>query len=102
MNKLSFGETIVVFFVSLPASIYRAWLLTIMWGWFFVKLFGLPPIPLFGMLGILYFLSVVHIGMAKDKDDFDGLGDVIAHIIGKGVVAPTFVLGISYVLTLFM
>ena len=40
----------LIFIITLPALLYKAWVITILWQWFVIPVFNLPPLP-FGYAG---------------------------------------------------
>ena len=56
----------IVFLVGLPYLLYKAWVITILWKWFVMPVFSVPPLSLgyaCGLLLIFYFLTASASGM---------------------------------------
>lgn len=74
-----------------PVSLYFGWAASILWGWFVVPVFGLPPITVMQAWGITLALSMLRpkINMSKSESDFpSGLLAV--------VIAPPLSVGFGY------
>jgi hypothetical protein len=59
----------IIFVLAVPFMLYRAWALTILWGWFVVPVFNLPPLSLghaCGLILILFFLTSFD-GLNRDR-----------------------------------
>jgi hypothetical protein len=59
----------IVFVVTLPALLYKAWVITTLWKWFVTPVFNLPPLPFgytCGLLLIFYCLTASE-GSSKEE-----------------------------------
>jgi len=81
------------------ATIWRGYVLSVVWGWLVVPMFGFPPITLLGAIIIslvVGFLVYQHNNCKKaDNNEF-------GTAIGIAFIWPLMVLGIAWVVKLFM
>lgn len=92
----------IVFLVGLPYLLYKAWVITILWKWFVMPVFSLPPLSLgyaAGLLLMFYFLTASASGMrpkAKYSKE-EAVSEMVWSFIG-----PTASLAAGWVLSLFV
>lgn len=53
------AKMLVLTLVSLLLALYRAWAVSLLWGWFVTSTFGLPPLSLAVAYGLLLLLTVL-------------------------------------------
>ena len=100
-SKLTLKDCLVVFLITIPCSIFKAWVMTKVWTWFLVPL-GLPSISIPTMFGIGYFWAMLNAKMSREQFEFESLRDGIFHVTGVCVFHPLLILGFAYLVTLFL
>lgn len=100
-SNLTLKDSLIIWVISVPCSIFRAWIMTIVWAWFLVPL-GLPPVSIPMMFGIGYMWALLNAKMTKEQFEFDNLRDGIIHVTGICVFHPLLILGFAYLVTLFI
>ena len=88
---------IVVTLLVLPLFLFEGWVATCIWEWFFVPL-GLPVIPLVHMMGIMLTISF----LKKDKEEKSKIPKDAFVIILENVIKSLMILGMAWLVTLFM
>lgn len=87
-------NTATLILLGIPVSIYRAWVLMTLWGWFVVPL-GAPSIGMAWAYGLGNVYLVLHGYRMRSKEETE------ANESGEGVVAQflyaTICLGFGYV-----
>ena len=89
----------VIFILTFPLLLYKAWVVVILWGWFVVPVFHLPPLELgyaCGLLLIWHLLNATEQDPRKKKEE-PGLSvaEFIALIL-LGFIGPTCSLGFGW------
>lgn len=79
-----------------PSVLLRAWVITMMWGWYVTPAFGLPPLRLAFAFGLSVFAGMFRASYAG-KDDRK-----ISGIIAGSFVNPLMTLFIGWVGSLFV
>ena len=94
MNMTKIGE----FAVALVVAFWKAFVLTIIWGWFIVPL-GVPAIGVLHAYGLLLFTSLVTFSVTRHKEletiDF-------TERLMFGALYPAIALAVAGVLNFFM
>jgi hypothetical protein len=78
----------IVFVVTLPLLFYKAWVITILWKWFVMPVFSLPPLPFgyaCGLLLMFYCLTVSGVPPKYPKEEarVRAVVEFIGSIIGS-------------------
>lgn len=85
-------------------TIYKAFVLSILWGWFAVPL-GMPKIGLAQAVGIALIVAMLAKQLYKGESSSDGPSDpwdVIGHILVSEFAIPTVFLAEGWVFHFFM
>lgn len=77
------------------ASILRGWVLSVMWMWFIVPTFGLAPLSIPIAIGIGLILAFTTKTTTGPKQDISALA-------GTAFLYPLLLLGIAWIVKLFM
>lgn len=89
----SFGGLIILDIVS---AILTGVTLKLLWGWFIVPIFGLPPLSIVGAIGIAVIAGLMtHQYIHRDENAMTGL-------ITHNFVAPVFALVFGGIASLFL
>jgi hypothetical protein len=78
--------------IMVPVALYYAWAASILWGWFIVPTFGLPPLTVLQMWGIFLTLEMLRPRFEFEKKD----NSEWAHRLFALTLAPLLSLGIGY------
>lgn len=108
-SQVSGIEALIVFLNMVPVTMWRGWVLSILWSWFFVRL-GLPGVSIPEAIGVSLVLSyltgtgniAVALEEVKDKTTND---DDKVPIMGKifmGWFFPLIILAYGWVLQKFL
>jgi hypothetical protein len=81
------GQALLIF----GSSVYKAWVVTMLWTWFVVAVFGAPPIGIAVVLGLT--LLVRFVGLPSVE--FKGL-DTFGEYVTASVVLSTIVFAAGY------
>ncbi|WP_216838401.1 hypothetical protein [Falsiroseomonas tokyonensis] len=79
-----------------PLLILRAWMLTLMWGWYLVPAFGLEPLRLIYAFGILLILGFLRGRPPSQKDEKFLAAALIS------LLASAAILGMAWIGTFFI
>lgn len=97
-----FGLLIFALGSVVVASIMNGWVLSILWGWFIVPLFGLPLLSIPESIGFALVIGILSknqtTSSSKDKDT----STLVAEIIGYGIFSPLFFLFMGWIIKLFL
>lgn len=103
-------ETVGKFFISsimLILTVFlRGWALSVLWGWFVVKQFGLPPIGIPLAIGLSLIVSYLTCDMGqvlhRQREDKREWSEKTAESFVAGVVAPPIFVGFGWIYQLFL
>lgn len=87
--------------LSVPLAIWRGFVLTKLWMWFAVPIFGLPMlglIPAIGLSLLVGFLVYQHPLREKEAD----YGKLLGHQISVGIIVPAIALAFGAILQIWM
>jgi hypothetical protein len=87
----------IVFVVTLPALLYKAWVITTLWKWFVTPVFSLPPLPFgyaCGLLLIFYCLTASEVP-PKKRSEYSK-EQVVFAFIGP-IIGPTCSLAAGWI-----
>ncbi len=99
-NKYSLTDYTILFVLIVVGvillSIFRGWVISILWEWFVVTKFSLPLLSILEAISLSIFISIFQGRPAERKDSgkFDGLA--------YGIAVPFVALFVGYILKLFM
>jgi len=103
-NKaLSCVGLIVLFVVAIVASsAMNGWALSVMWGWFVIPVFGLPPLSVVAAIGISMVVRMMTWTGDGDNDSGKSSQEKIITAIAKAFISPLITLAIGYIVHSFM
>ena len=100
MKYLLLIPTIIAF--AILSIILNGWVLSILWSWFIVSLFGLPLLSIPTAVGIAIIVRLI----TYQYNDLDlkgkSIGEWIGCAISHSIFGPLLVLFIGWIVTLFM
>jgi hypothetical protein len=77
----------------LGSSVYKAWVLTMLWAWFVVVVFGAPPVGIAVVMGLTLLARFVGLPSVEFKD-LDSVGEYVA----ASFILSTIVLSVGYII----
>jgi hypothetical protein len=95
------GIIVAIIAAMFLSAIWSGWVLTVLWGWFIVPLFGLPALSLVYAIGfslVVRFLVFQIPNTTKNEDTSYKIYEAAAY----SVVQPLVFLGVGFIVTLFM
>lgn len=84
------------------ASIWKGYVLTVLWGWFVVPTFGLPALALAPAIGLAMVVSFLTHQSDASKEPDGEFSDRMLKAIAHTLVMPALVLGIGWVVARFV
>ena len=96
------GGTVGLIALMTLSSMWRGYVLTVLWSWFVVPTFSLPALalaPAIGLSLIISFLTYQHDSAKEPEGEF---ADRMAKAIALALLMPAMVLGIGWVVHQFM
>lgn len=82
-------------------SIFSGYALSVLWGWFIVKTFGLPALSIPTAIGLEMIVSCLTYQTDSDSKN-EGIGLVMAKGLAIGIFKPTLALAIGWVVVQFV
>lgn len=95
------GGAALVALLLVVGTLWRGFVLHILWGWFMVPIFGLPALSVVAAIGVSLVVSFMTFQYVYAKDDRETAAK-IGSVFGITVLYPALVLGIGYVVKSFM
>ena len=84
------------------SSMWKGYVLTVLWGWFFVPVFGLPPLALAPAIGLALVVSFLTHPSVASKEPEGTFPERLAKAAAHAMAMPAFALGIGWVVRQFM
>jgi hypothetical protein len=53
--------------VSIGGTVFRAWVLTVLWAWFAVSTFGVPPLSVAAVIGLTVIIRMLGVPAYKPE-----------------------------------
>ena len=103
-NKTGYAlGLVVVFVVSLVLSaIWKGYVLSVIWGWFAVPTFGLPPLSLVPAIGISYIIGFLTCQYNPPRKDDKSHQERFQESVLFSFIYPLLILGLSAAVNIFM
>lgn len=98
----AFGGFVGVLALLVLSSMWKGYVLTVLWAWFVVPTFGLPALaiaPAIGLAMVVSFLTHQRDASKEPEGDFSAR---MAKSVAHALVMPALVLGIGWVVHQFM
>lgn len=95
-----FGKFMLGFIVTIIGIIVCGFVLSVLWKWFVVATFGVKAITVAQAIGLSVMVKTFR-GIKKVEEKFE-FEKYVSEIISYGIVSPFLVLGIGWIITLFM
>ena len=87
--------------VIIIATILNGCVLTILWGWFFIPTFGLPPISIAQAMGIGLVINYLTYHLVRTPATEESGSDQLKFMAIQAIYRPVTVLAIGWVIHLF-
>lgn len=109
-NPLHMILIVTTFLVSMPLTmLFSAWAISVSWGWFVTPAFGIPVPSLANVIGLSLLITLIKNPdnstekyYQKVSDEFDLFKIWVGVLLNKVFVRSLSILGISYVVKVFM
>lgn len=98
----AFGGFVGLIGLLAISSLWRGYVLTVLWAWFVVPTFGPPALaiaPAIGLAMVVSFLTHQSDATKEPEGDFSAR---MAKALAYALVMPAFVLGIGWIVQRFM
>lgn len=82
------GQALLIF----GSSVYKAWVVTMLWAWFVIAVFGAPPIGIAVVMGLTLLARFIGLPSVEFKDV-----DTVGECVAASVLLSTIVLAVGYV-----
>ena len=103
-GALAFFAIAFLIAMIIPSVMWSGYVLSIMWGWFIVPTFGLPPLQIevaIGISGIVSFIVPTSDCERKEIDD-DGIGHTVLTGVLKAFGKPAIFLLFGWIVKSWM
>ena len=98
----TFGGVIGLLGLMVLSSMWKGYVLTVLWAWFVVPTFGLPALAVAPAIGLSLLVSfLTHQGDAIKEPEGSSL-ERTSKAVSLALVMPALVLGIGWVVRQFM
>lgn len=84
------------------ASIMNGWVMSILWSWFIVPLFGLPLLSIPQSIGFALVIGILTKNQTNSNSKDKDTSTLVAEIIGYGVFSPLLFLFMGWIIKLFL
>ena len=90
---------VIAIAVVIPLVIFRGWVLSILWGWFIVPSFGLPPLSIAAAIGLSLLTGYLTADFASIKKEYKE--DPHKNLM-RSICISVITLLMGYIVKLFM
>jgi hypothetical protein len=102
LNKMeTFGKVCFTLITMVITALIGGFVFQTLWGWFIVPTFTMQPMTLIQAIGTSFFINYLKMNLGKKSDDEFSMKFVLKALV-MSVVMALFVLGLGWVITLFM
>jgi hypothetical protein len=96
------GKITIMILMIVLGSIYSGWILSIIWSWFMVPVFGLPSLSVAAGIGIkITVMLLVNPGKIEQTKDRE-FAEILANSFSQFFIGPTVVLFIAWIVRFWM
>lgn len=93
----SFVKVTLAVIVMVISTMFRGFVLSVLWGWFMVPIFNLPVLAIAPAIGLSVIVTFLTASLPDEK-----LERSFSYLIGYSLSFSAFSLLIGYIVTLFM
>jgi hypothetical protein len=97
-----FGLAVLAVVSVVVGALMNGWVLSILWGWFVLPLFGLPSLSIPKAIGLALVVGVLTKQDTQSESSNKETSNPIMALIARAVFAPLFVLLIGWVVKLYI
>lgn len=83
-------------------AIMNGWALSVLWGWFVVPLFNVPPLSIPTAIGFALVVGLLTHQEQADNSKKKEMSDAIAALISRAVVSPLFTIFVGWIVKSFI
>jgi hypothetical protein len=87
--------------ISVPLMLWRAFVITVLWGWFIVPQFAISQLGMINAIGLSLVVSLLTARLSKVDSDDDERNKTLAGQIAVGIVAPAMALLYGWIVVQF-
>lgn len=98
---MTFGIFCIAMLAAIPLAIWNGYALMVLWGWFVVPLFDLPPLTIAQAIGLSVLVGFLTHQRIESKEDEKPVEDTISAVLFASV-KPAMALLIGWIVTLWM
>jgi hypothetical protein len=107
MNHDESCAGVILAIIALPlivvvSSIANGFVLTVLWSWFVIPIFSLPPLNIPQAIGISLVMSYLTHQKTESKNDDKGILEQAISLLLYVILYPALVLGIAWIVQLFL
>ena len=88
--------------VIVVSAVLNGWVLSIMWGWFFVPVLGLPSLSVVQAIGIAMVISYLTSHRDPESNSNEDAGEKFGKAVAHAIFYPLFTLFVAWIVHLFM
>ena len=93
--------SIVALLLTIPSLIFSGYVLSVLWGWFMVPIFGMPALSIPAAIGVWMVIGfITH--QTIDADDSRTSEKKLYESIGQAISRPLLALLVGYIVHLYM
>jgi len=95
------GSLVVFICIVVYSNVLNGWALSILWGWFIIKAFGLPVLSIPLAIGVALVVGYITHQVDTKKDERE-IGEILFNGFLYGTAKPLIALSIGWVVHLFI
>lgn len=95
-----FGNIIGIGLLMTLSCIFYGYALSLLWGWFIVPTFELPPLSLVPAIGLALVVSYLNYTNIRQEDET--LKEVVFRILFFGIAKPVLAISFGWIIYQFM
>lgn len=99
---VALGSVVGILALLVLSSMWKGYVLTVLWAWFVVPTFGLPTLALAPAIGLAMVVSFLTHQSDASKAPEGDFSDHMAKAVAHALLLPAMVLGIGWVVKQFM
>lgn len=99
MDKIT--TLLIAVLLAIPVTLWRGYVLMVLWGWFIVPTFNAPVLSVAVAIGVTIIGGLFTVARNESKNE-EKEHDALTHFFVAGLVQPAMALGIGYIVTHWM
>ena len=97
-----FGVLLLAFGGIIGGAIMNGWVLSILWSWFVIPIFGVPTLSIPLAIGFSLTVGMLAGKNSAPKNEKKSTTEVAGELIGAAFLTPLFVLFLGYIIKMFI